>query len=100
MVKMIAENRFADDDIQTRFEAFYGDSREFAEGQIPYWRDKLSSLSEFVREIKVKDKTLLFRCLARGKLQIVYRLQFPTSLSELRRDKAGQYIETRVNRQQ
>jgi REP element-mobilizing transposase RayT len=53
LVKMIPEHDFSDDDIQKRFEAFYGDSREFAEGQIPYWREKLSSLSEFVREIKV-----------------------------------------------
>jgi putative transposase len=52
LVKMIPENDFSDDDIRKRFEAFYGDSREFAEGQIPYWREKLSSLSEFVREIK------------------------------------------------
>jgi len=42
-----------DDEIQKRFEAFFGDSREFGAGQIPYWREKLSSLSEFVREIKV-----------------------------------------------
>jgi len=53
MVKMIPESHFTDDDIQMRFEAFYGDSREFAEGQIPYWREKLSSLSEFIREVKV-----------------------------------------------
>ena len=53
LVKMIPEDRFTDDDILKRFEAFYGDSREFVEGQIPYWREKLSSLSEFVREIKV-----------------------------------------------
>jgi REP element-mobilizing transposase RayT len=53
LVKMIPENEFSDDDIQKRFEAFYGDRREFAEGQIPYWREKLSSLSEFMREIKV-----------------------------------------------
>jgi len=50
---MIPEDHFTDEDIQKRFEAFYSDSREFAEGQIPYWREKLSSLSEFVREIKV-----------------------------------------------
>jgi len=42
-----------DQDIQKRFEAIYGESREFAESQIPYWREKPSSLSEFVREIKV-----------------------------------------------
>ena len=53
LVKMIPESHFTDDEIKKRFEAFYGDSREFAEGQIPYWREKLSSLSEFVREIKV-----------------------------------------------
>jgi len=53
LVKMIPENYFTDEDIQKRFEAFYGDRRKFAEGQIPYWRQKLSSLSELVREIKV-----------------------------------------------
>ena len=53
LVKMIPEDRFSDEDIQKRFERFYGDSRAFAEGQIPYLREKLSSLSEFMREIKV-----------------------------------------------
>jgi len=53
LVKMIPEDRFADEQIQKRFETFYGDSREFIEGQIPYLREKLSSLSEFMREIKV-----------------------------------------------
>ena len=52
-MKMIPENHFTDDEIQKRFEAFYGDSRDFAEGQILDWREKLSSLSEFMREIKV-----------------------------------------------
>ena len=33
---------------------FYGDDRVFADGQIPSLRAKLSSLSEFVREIKVR----------------------------------------------
>ena len=53
LVKMIPEDRFTDEDIQKRFERYYGDSRAFAKGQIPYLRAKLSSLSEFVREIKV-----------------------------------------------
>ena len=53
LVKMIPENRFTDEEIQKRFEKFYGDSRSFAESQIPYLREKLSSLSEFMREIKV-----------------------------------------------
>ena len=53
LIKMFPENRFTDEDIKKRFELFYGDSRPFSKGQIPYLRKKLSSLSEFVREIKV-----------------------------------------------
>jgi REP element-mobilizing transposase RayT len=53
LVKMIPENRFTDEEIQKRFKTFYGDRRDFFEGQIPYLREKLSSLSEFMREIKV-----------------------------------------------
>ena len=33
--------------------AFYGDDRAFADGWIPSLREKLSNISEFVREIKV-----------------------------------------------
>lgn len=53
LVKMLPEFNFTDKEIKKRFETFYGDSRAFAEGQIPYLREKLSSLSEFIREIKV-----------------------------------------------
>jgi len=53
LVKMIPESWFTDEEIQKRFEEFYGDSRVFSKGHIPYLREKLSSLSEFVREIKV-----------------------------------------------
>jgi len=53
LVKMIPEDRFTDEEIQKRYEAFYGASRDFAKGQIPYLRKKLSNLSEFMREIKV-----------------------------------------------
>ena len=53
LVKMIPENRYTHEQIQKSFETFYGDSRDFNEGQIPYLREKLSSLSEFMREIKV-----------------------------------------------
>ena len=42
-----------DEEIKKRFEAHYGDSQDFIEGRIPYLREKLSSLSEFLREIKV-----------------------------------------------
>jgi REP element-mobilizing transposase RayT len=53
LVKMIPEHRFTDEEIRKRFETYYGDNRAFSVGQIPYFRQKLSSLSEFVREIKV-----------------------------------------------
>ncbi len=53
LVKMIPHDRFSDEDIQNRFEAHYGESRDFIAGQIPYLRQKLASLSEFIREIKV-----------------------------------------------
>jgi len=53
LVRMFPEHKFTDEDIQKRFENFYGDDREFAEGWIQSLREKLSSLSEFVREIKV-----------------------------------------------
>ena len=52
LVKMFPEDQITDEDLQKRFEKFYGDSRSFA-GQIPYLREKLSNLSEFMREIKV-----------------------------------------------
>ncbi len=53
LVKMFPENRVTDEEIQKRFETFYRDTRAFTKGQIPYLREKLSSLSEFMREIKV-----------------------------------------------
>jgi REP element-mobilizing transposase RayT len=53
LVKMFPEHKFTDEDIQKRYEKFYGDDVIFAAGWIPSLREKLSSLSEFVREIKV-----------------------------------------------
>ena len=53
LVKMIPEYNYTDEDIQKRYEKFYGDDGIFASGWIPSLRVKLSSLSEFVREIKV-----------------------------------------------
>jgi putative transposase len=50
---MFPEHKFTDEDIQKRYENFYGDERVFAAGWIPSLREKLSSLSEFIREIKV-----------------------------------------------
>jgi REP element-mobilizing transposase RayT len=53
LVKMLPEYKFADQDIKKRYVGFYGDERIFTDGLIPSLRAKLSSLSEFVREIKV-----------------------------------------------
>jgi putative transposase len=53
LVKMIPEYKYTDEDIKKRYENFYGDERVFADGWIPSLREKLSNLSEFVREIKV-----------------------------------------------
>jgi REP element-mobilizing transposase RayT len=53
LVKMFPEHKFTDEDIKKRYVAFYGDDRAFADGWIPSLREKLSNISEFVREIKV-----------------------------------------------
>lgn len=36
-----------------RLKRFYGDTRDFSAQQLPYFRGKLASLSELVRDIKV-----------------------------------------------
>ncbi|MDD2235157.1 MAG: hypothetical protein PHR37_04745 [Eubacteriales bacterium] len=53
LTKMIPDTKFTDEQIQKRYEGFYGDARVFARGQLPALRTKYGSLSEFVREIKV-----------------------------------------------
>jgi len=53
LVRMFPEHKFTDEDIQKRYENFYGDERVFATCWTPSLREKLSNLSEFIREIKV-----------------------------------------------
>jgi REP element-mobilizing transposase RayT len=53
LVKMIPEHEFTDEEIKERFVKFYGDDRSFTYGQVPSLREKFSSLSEYIREIKV-----------------------------------------------
>jgi hypothetical protein len=50
---MFPEFKFTDEDIKKRYSRFYGEEENFAGGRILYWREKLSSLSEFMLEIKV-----------------------------------------------
>jgi hypothetical protein len=53
LVKTLPEYKFSDQDIKKRYVGFYSDERAFADGLVTSLRTKLSSLSEFVREIKV-----------------------------------------------
>ncbi len=53
LVRMFPEHKFTDEDVIKRYVDFYGNERIFTEGLVPSLRLKLSSLSEFRREIKV-----------------------------------------------
>jgi REP element-mobilizing transposase RayT len=54
LVKMIPEDHFTDDEVKGRLIRYYGKKKAPADnGQLPMIRQKLASLSEFVREIKV-----------------------------------------------
>jgi len=54
LVKMQPGDTFSDEEIRKRFKLYYGDDqrRELMEGQIPYFREKWSDLSEYIKEIK------------------------------------------------
>ena len=53
LLRVFPEYEFTDDEILKRYVDFYGDERIYADGLIPNLRQKLTSLSEFMREIKV-----------------------------------------------
>ena len=52
LIRVFPEYKFTDADILNRYVDFYGNERLFADGLIPSLRLKLSSLSEFMREIR------------------------------------------------
>ncbi len=54
LVRMRPGAEFTDDEIKRRFKLYYGDDnkRELSQGQIPLFRLKWASLSEYVKEIK------------------------------------------------
>ena len=55
LCRMVPEDRFSDGDVTKRFKLYYSsdeDERELTDGQIPSFREKWGSLSEFVKEIK------------------------------------------------
>ena len=53
LVKMLPDSDFTDDDLRRRHELYYGGDKVFPDGQIPYFRARWSSLSEFVKEVKL-----------------------------------------------
>jgi putative transposase len=54
LVRMHPGEEFDDEEIKRRFRLYYEDdsNRELLDGQVPYFREKLSSLSEYMKEIK------------------------------------------------
>ena len=53
LVRMLPDTDFSDADIKNRLREYYGKEHILKDGQIPYFRQKWSSLSEFIREIKL-----------------------------------------------
>jgi len=53
LVKMLPESEFSDADVKKRCNVFYGNDFVFPVDNMSYYRTKLASLSEFVRDIKV-----------------------------------------------
>jgi len=53
LVKMLPESDFSDEQIKQRFGTYFGKNRFLSDEQIPFFREKFSSLSELVKEIKM-----------------------------------------------
>ena len=53
LVKMLPETDFSDDEIKQRFGTYFGEKRFLSDEQIHFFREKYSSLSEFIKEIKM-----------------------------------------------
>lgn len=53
LVKMLPETDFTDKQVRKKFELYYGKDRILEDGQIGYYRDRWSSLSGFIKEIKL-----------------------------------------------
>ncbi len=52
VVQMNPETDYTDEDIQKRFKSFYGDEQFFIKENIPNFRKKWASLSEYMKDIK------------------------------------------------
>ena len=54
LLRMHTGDEYSDEEVKKRFKLYYRDNtkRELNDGQIPYFREKWASLSEYVKEIK------------------------------------------------
>ncbi len=52
MIRVYPGEYFSDEKIQNRLKRFYGKDKAVSKHQIPFYRAKLSSLSEYIKEIK------------------------------------------------
>ncbi len=53
LVKMKTSDTYTDEEIKERVKRFYKDKKmEIYDGQIPFYREKLSNLSEYVKDVK------------------------------------------------
>jgi REP element-mobilizing transposase RayT len=53
LVRMLSGNSFSDEDIIKRYQGIYGQEALLPQERIGYYREKWSSLSEFVKELKL-----------------------------------------------
>ena len=52
MIRVFPEDHLSDEEMLNHLKRFYGKSKPISKYQLPFYRSKLSSLSEFVKEIK------------------------------------------------
>ncbi len=52
MVRVYPQDHYSDDEMLSRLRRFFGKKKTVSKHQLPFYRSKLSSLSEFVKEIK------------------------------------------------
>lgn len=52
LVRMLPEKYFSDHDIKKRYILFYDNDNNFSDAEIPFFRNKWSNLSEFIKDIK------------------------------------------------
>jgi hypothetical protein len=72
LVRMRSEMDYLDAELKKRLADFYGEKRVFGDGQLPSIRRKMASLSEYVREIKMRFARFYNKCHGRrGILRIL-----------------------------